>query len=82
MYRDHFGSSAGELIVGDIHKLDPSELPAVDLATAPFPCNDLSLAGALKGLVRGSIVGFLGVRRRVERVEKEQRAASPCSACV
>ncbi len=49
MYRDHFGDT-GEFVVGDIHKLDASQIPDVALATASFPCNDLSLAGARKGL--------------------------------
>ena len=49
MYRDHFGDT-GEFLVGDVHKLDVATLPTVGLATASFPCNDLSLAGARKGL--------------------------------
>lgn len=50
MYRDQFGSS-GEFILGDVHKLEPGEIPDIALATASFPCNDLSLAGARRGLV-------------------------------
>ena len=49
MYRDHFGDSA-EFILGDVHKLDASAIPDIALATASFPCNDLSLAGARRGL--------------------------------
>jgi DNA (cytosine-5)-methyltransferase 1 len=48
MYRDHFGDT-GEFILGDVHELDPDSVPEVALATASFPCNDLSLAGARKG---------------------------------
>jgi DNA (cytosine-5)-methyltransferase 1 len=49
MYRDHFGDSE-DFILGDVHKLDASEIPDIALATASFPCNDLSLAGARRGL--------------------------------
>ncbi len=49
MYRDHFGDT-GEFAVEDIHKLEMSAIPEVALATASFPCNDLSLAGSRRGL--------------------------------
>jgi DNA (cytosine-5)-methyltransferase 1 len=50
MYRDHFGESDGHFLVGDIHELDAEQVPTVGMATASFPCNDLSLAGMRKGL--------------------------------
>jgi DNA (cytosine-5)-methyltransferase 1 len=59
MYRDHFGDT-GEFIVDDIHKLDASQIPDVALATASFPCNDLSLAGARKGLAGEQSSAFWG----------------------
>jgi DNA (cytosine-5)-methyltransferase 1 len=59
MYRDHFGDT-GEFIVDDIHKLDVSQVPDVALATASFPCNDLSLAGARKGLAGEQSSAFWG----------------------
>lgn len=34
----------------DIHDLEPRDIPTVDLATASFPCTDLSLAGGRAGL--------------------------------
>lgn len=49
MYRAHFGDG-DELLPDDIHKLDDNLVPSTALATASFPCNDLSLAGARKGL--------------------------------
>src|SRR5437867_3072248 len=61
MYRDHFGHT-GEFVPGDIHKLKPSDIPTVGLATASFPCNDLSLAGARKGLAGAQSSAFWGFR--------------------
>lgn len=48
MYRDNFGDD--HLVVGDIHKLSPDDVPDCTLFTASFPCNDLSIAGAMEGL--------------------------------
>ena len=59
MYRDHFGDT-GEFIIEDIHKLAASDVPDVALATASFPCNDLSLAGARKGLAGEQSSAFWG----------------------
>lgn len=59
MYRDHFGDT-GEFVLGDVHQLDPSAVPTVALATASFPCNDLSLAGARKGLAGVQSSAFWG----------------------
>ena len=59
MYRDHFGDT-GEFVLGDVHKLDADEVPTVVLATASFPCNDLSLAGARKGLEGSQSSAFWG----------------------
>jgi DNA (cytosine-5)-methyltransferase 1 len=63
MYRDHFGDE-GEFVLGDVHELPAARVPAVDLATASFPCNDLSLADARKGLKgeqSSAFWGFIGV---------------------
>ena len=39
-----------ELLVGDIATISADQIPDVDLATASFPCQDLSLAGKRAGL--------------------------------
>ena len=39
--------------LGDITKVDPKELPDFDLLTWGFPCQDISVAGHLKGIVEG-----------------------------
>ena len=59
MYKDHFGDT-GEFVVGDIHKLKSSQIPSVGLATASFPCNDLSLAGVRYGLAGAQSSAFWG----------------------
>ncbi len=50
MYSAHFGEEDSLFRVEDVHKLDPEAVPSVTLATASFPCNDLSLAGMREGL--------------------------------
>ena len=48
LYRENWGD--GELRVCDIHDLRGRDVPDVDLATASFPCVDVSLAGQRAGL--------------------------------
>jgi len=60
MYREHFRDTDDHLVLEDIHKLDPSTIPSVTLATASFPCNDLSLAGARVGLGGSQSSAFWG----------------------
>lgn len=50
MYAHQFEDASTHFRLEDIHKLNPEDVPAVTLATASFPCNDLSLAGGRKGL--------------------------------
>lgn len=72
MYRDHFGDT-GEFIVRDIHKLNISEVPTVALATASFPCNDLSLAGARHGLAGAQSSAFWGFIDILKAMKRERR---------
>lgn len=39
---------------GDICKIDWNEVPDFDLFTYSFPCTDISMAGRMKGLTKGS----------------------------
>ena len=48
IYRDNFSSE--EFLLGDIVKLEADRIPEISLATASFPCIDLSLAGNRSGL--------------------------------
>jgi DNA (cytosine-5)-methyltransferase 1 len=50
MYAANFTDAASHFRLEDIHELDADEVPEATLATASFPCNDLSLAGSRKGL--------------------------------
>lgn len=44
-----YSAAVGQNCMGDISKLDPSDLPAMDLFTYSFPCQDISVAGHGKG---------------------------------
>ncbi|MEM6256625.1 MAG: DNA (cytosine-5-)-methyltransferase [Cyanobacteria bacterium P01_D01_bin.156] len=50
MYSAHFENSNKHYKIQDIFSICPSDIPSTLLATASFPCIDLSLAGNLKGL--------------------------------
>ena len=60
MYAAQFHDADQHFYLGDIHKLPPEHIPAVTLATASFPCNDLSLAGARSGLSGAQSSAFWG----------------------
>ena len=62
MYRGHFQNDRSHFELGDVHKLDSDSIPRITLATASFPCNDLSLAGGRRGLAgeqSGAFWGFV-----------------------
>src|SRR5262245_31226125 len=48
IYRKNFGSE--HFYLGDIRNIKGSSIPDISLATASFPCIDLSLAGKRNGL--------------------------------
>ena len=45
--------------LGDICKINPSDIPDHDLFTYSFPCQDLSVAGKHAGLGKGTRSGLL-----------------------
>src|SRR5438045_2625628 len=66
MYAAHFEDADDHFVVEDIHQVKADEVPTVTLATASFPCNDLSLAGAragLKGKQSSAFFGFTKILR-------------------
>lgn len=62
LYRENWGD--GEFVLGDVRDLRGKDIPDVDVATASFPCVDLSLAGyraGLDGTRSGVIYEFLRI---------------------
>lgn len=72
MYQSHFGDG-GEFVLGDIHQLKSVEVPTVSLATASFPCNDLSLAGSRHGLAGSQSSAFWGFIEVLRALKREGR---------
>ncbi len=70
LYAANFPSD--DYVVGDVRAVRGSDLPAVDLATASFPCTDLSLAGWRRGLA-GEQSGLFWEFARVLREMGAQR---------
>lgn len=70
MYVDNFGDH--DFVLDDVANVRGNDIPDIDLATASFPCTDLSLAGnraGLEGRESGTlwqftrILGEMGARR-------------------
>lgn len=62
LYKENWGDDV--LRVCDIRRLSGNDIPDIDLATASFPCTDLSLAGYRKGLngkQSGLVLDFLRI---------------------
>lgn len=65
----------GDMHLGDIWKLNAADLPGrAALAWASFPCQDLSLAGARRGLAAPRSGAFWGFHRLIEKLAHEKRA--------
>lgn len=73
MYRANFDDADDHFVVEDVHRVKASEVPTVLLATASFPCNDLSLAGGRAGLAGTQSSAFYGFTR----VLREMRSRRP-----
>lgn len=72
IYRNHFNDSENHFQLGDIHQLKGSQIPNISLATASFPCTDLSLAGRREGLAGSQSSAFWGFINVLEDM-KERR---------
>jgi DNA (cytosine-5)-methyltransferase 1 len=66
MYNGHFRDADAHFVLGDVHGIAPDQLPTATLATASFPCNDLSLAGSRDGLGGKQSSAFWGFVRVLE----------------
>lgn len=71
MYRQNWPGE-DHLRVADIHALGVGELPPVDLFTASFPCNDLSVAGRQAGLAGRESSAFWGLVRLLDELGSER----------
>lgn len=74
LYQANWGTE--ELHVADVRDLHGDDIPSVDLATASFPCVDLSVAGQRRGLngARSSVIfdflRILGEMRDADRMPR------------
>ncbi|QOJ19096.1 MAG: DNA (cytosine-5-)-methyltransferase [Phycisphaeraceae bacterium] len=69
MYDRHFGDANEHFHLADIHRVHEDDVPSVELATASFPCTDLSVAGGRNGLngsQSSAFWGFVSLMRRME----------------
>ena len=68
MYKGQFENADEHFLLGDIHTIPVEIIPSVTLATASFPCNDLSLAGGRNGLQgehSSAFWGFISVLKQM-----------------
>jgi|UniRef100_A0A7C4AQE6 DNA (cytosine-5)-methyltransferase 1 len=54
MYEAFFPDAEAHYVVADIFDIDPQRIPLTTLATCSFPCIDLSVAGNMSGMIKGS----------------------------
>ena len=67
MYALNYGQS--EFVLDDVAVLRGTDIPDAEIATASFPCTDLSLAGNRAGLMgreSGSLIEFLRILKELE----------------
>jgi len=72
MYRAHFADADPHFLLGDVHTVPVNRVPTVTLATASFPCNDLSLAGSRHGLAGKESSAFWGFARILREMGERQ----------
>jgi len=64
--------------LGDITKVDWTTVPPVDVLTGGFPCQDVSLAGARRGMKEGTRSGLWSeFARAIEALQIRPRNRSP-----
>lgn len=72
IYGRNFGSSNFD--TSDVWELKASNIPQAELAWASFPCQDISIAGARKGLNAPRSSAFWGFWRLIEAMADNERA--------
>ena len=70
MYAENFDPR--DFVLEDIRNLHGADIPTIDIATASFPCTDVSLAGGRAGL-KGRESGLLGDFLRILDEMRERR---------
>lgn len=68
LYTGHFHDNPSHFLKEDIHILDVEKVPPSTLATASFPCTDLSLAGMRHGLSGKHSSAFWGFIRILDEL--------------
>jgi DNA (cytosine-5)-methyltransferase 1 len=68
MYSEQFENADRHFIIKDIHSLKAADIPEVTLATASFPCTDLSLAGRRMGLEARQSSSYWGFIRIIKEM--------------
>lgn len=74
-YTNHFGSEHYK--TEDITRTKGVSVPKVTLAHASFPCTDLSVAGARRGIYQGESSAFWQFVRVVEEMKEAHGEANP-----
>ncbi|HPI71884.1 MAG TPA: DNA cytosine methyltransferase [bacterium] len=72
MYSVQFPNTSTDFVLDDIHALEENKVPSVSLATASFPCNDLSLAGLRKGLAGKQSSAYWGFINILEKMRSRR----------
>lgn len=72
LYNAHFQDEDNHFLLGDIHELRSEDIPDVALATASFPCTDLSLAGRREGLAGKQSSAFWGFVEVLEKMDQRK----------
>ena len=81
MYAHHFKDKHPLYLVQDVHSLTPENIPSVTLATASFPCNDLSLAGMRHGLGGKQSSAYWGFIKLLDKMGKRRPPACTVGKC-
>jgi DNA (cytosine-5)-methyltransferase 1 len=72
IYKNHFQDEPEHFLLEDVHKINGDFIPNVTLATASFPCTDLSLAGARQGLGGKHSSAFWGFVKVIKAMEERK----------
>ncbi len=72
IYLSNFGSA--DFHLGDVREVFGADIPNVDVATASFPCTDLSLAGWRRGLAGAGSGMFWEFARIIEEMGERRPA--------